>query len=453
MPKRSFRSVLFGLVTLVPTALAADQSSMEAFPAEVQTAILNSAQFELSYRARLSVTQDSFYSAPPDTSHVAPGTLLKVERETNASLYTLAPNLSLSRFMYQSQTLNGTFVPVSGYVLWPYIAKPHDRGFPVVAWAHGTSGIHAECAPSNIKNLWHHFQAPYQLALNGYVVVATDYAGLGVSKDANGKSIIHEYLHSTAQANDVLFSVPAARAAFPDLSEDFVILGSSQGGSAAWAAAEKLVDEPMEGHLGTVVLSPVTRLIDLPETEAIVPLIVLMMTPALMLNNPGMEASDLLDETGVQDLNIYQQQNGCNTVLFNLPAPGLVRGWQNVPAVQKYTQTSNVGRKPISGPMLVMTGDSDPLIYNPSVTSTVNETAQLYPDVQLDYYLLPDVSHAPAMYSGWQVYNVWISDLFAGRRVNAGLRSHNLQPVRPKSAQQIEANWYIQNVTASWQQT
>ena len=77
-------------------------------------------------------------------------------------------------------------------------------------WAHGTSGVNAESAPSNIRHLWHHFQVPYQLALNGYVVVATDYAELGIGSDAFGNAVIHEYLTGPAQANDIFYSIKAA---------------------------------------------------------------------------------------------------------------------------------------------------------------------------------------------------------------------------------------------------
>lgn len=113
--------------------------------------------FELSYRAHTSVADDSFYTVSRNTFNAPPGTLLKVERETNTSLYTLAPNLSLSRFLYQSKKTNGDVVPVSAYVLWPYFARQYGDGLPVIVWAHGTSGVNDECAPSNIQNLWHHF--------------------------------------------------------------------------------------------------------------------------------------------------------------------------------------------------------------------------------------------------------------------------------------------------------
>ena len=57
-----------------------------------------------------------------------------------------------------------------------------------------------DVTPSNHKNLWQHFLGPYQLALQCYVVVATDYAGLGVAKDPSGEPIMHEHLDSASQA-------------------------------------------------------------------------------------------------------------------------------------------------------------------------------------------------------------------------------------------------------------
>ena len=171
--------------------------------------------FEQSYKISPSVSDDPFYTAPANSSDAAAGTLLKVEKETNTSLYTLPPSLSLSRFMYQSKTSNGTAVPVSAFILWPYAARPHPGGIPIIAWAHGTSGSAPECAPSNIQNLWYQFQGLYELAIHGYAVVATDYAGLGVAEDASGKAIVHEYINGPAQANDLFHSVPAARITFP----------------------------------------------------------------------------------------------------------------------------------------------------------------------------------------------------------------------------------------------
>lgn len=415
---------------------------------------INAHNFELSYRAHPSVAEDAFYTVPQNSTDAAPGILLKVERETNTSFYTLAPNLSLSRFMYQSKTSNGTLVPVSAYVLWPYIAREYGDGLPVVVWAHGTSGISDECAPSNIQNLWHHFQAPYQLALLGYVVVATDYAGLGVGADASGNFIVHEYLNGRAQANDIAYSIPAAQKAFPELSKRFVVIGSSEGGLAAWGFAEKLVSEPMDGHLGTIALSPVTRVLNLPATEAVIPLLLLMIAPSLITNFPGFKPEQIFTPEGQQSLETYVALKGCNTVLFNIRSKNILKdGWQNNTSVKQYQEIAAVSGKRISGAMLVIQGGADPIIYPQSVTDAINETLEVDPSAQIEYHLLPNVSHAPAMYAGLQIYLDWIAARFSGQPVKPGSLRFDPQPVRPATAQQLEANWFIQNVTEPWQAT
>lgn len=147
--------------------------------ANIPEIIQQSLAFEQSQWATGSVLEDPFYSLTDENAASAPpGTLLKLEATTNTSLFSLPPSTALSRFIYQSKTLKGSLVPVSAYILWPHTARSSHDGYQVVAWAHGTSGSSPNCAPSHMKNLWQHFLAPYQLSLQGYVVVATDYAGL-----------------------------------------------------------------------------------------------------------------------------------------------------------------------------------------------------------------------------------------------------------------------------------
>ncbi|KAL9629498.1 MAG: hypothetical protein Q9164_006856 [Protoblastenia rupestris] len=350
--------------------------------------VTNAHEFEQSYKPRPSVANDSFYSVPPASANASAGTLLKLEEETNTTLYTLAPNLALSHFMYQSKTSQGTLVPVSAYILWPYAARPHDGGYPVVAWSHGTSDSSPECAPSNTQNLWHHFQAPYQLALLGYVVVATDYAGLGVATDALGKSIIHEYITGPAQANDVYCSVIAARKAFSELSQDFVVIGSSEGGGSAWAFAEKLIQEPLEGYLGTVALSPIIRMLDLPPHEAIIPFLLIYLTPTLQRNYGDFHPEDIFTPRGMESLQALYQLNACSTVIYQLIGPDLLKeGWQNNTAIQEYQKVGGNGGKELEGPMLVIQGGSDPIIHTPTVEAAIKETMQNYPSSQIEYHL------------------------------------------------------------------
>ncbi len=120
-------------------------------------------------------------------------------------------------------------------------------GRPIVAWAHGTTGTAQNCGPSQVVdpaqplnqyflvggNSWSDYGLPAvaHFIRQGYVVVGTDYHGLG-----GGGA--HQYAVAATQARDVLNSVRAAGAmnlAGPKtIAVDY---GWSQGGGAAIAAA------------------------------------------------------------------------------------------------------------------------------------------------------------------------------------------------------------------------
>lgn len=432
-----------------------EPSAIEELFGSLSNATINAVNFEASNRAHGSISTDSFYDAPNISSSPRPGTLLKVEKETNTSLYTIPPSLALSRFIYESMTSSGNPVPVSAYILWPYTARPYHGGLPLVAWAHGTSGVSAQCAPSNIRNLWHHFQVPYQLALQGYVVVATDYAGLGVAKYPQGNPIVHEYLTSPAQANDVVYSIQAARSAFPELSEEFVVVGSSQGGAAAWAVSQKFAVEPMAGHLGTVTLSPVTDVLSLPPDAEILGLLVLLLVPGIEAKYPDFQRGEVLTPQGIQSLNTYLKLEGCNTVLFQLPngLDILRSGWQQNSDLQKYRELAAIGGKDISGPMLIIQGETDPIVNAQTTTDAVNDTVSLFPSAQIEYHILSDISHGPAMHAGQRLYMDWIAARFARVPVQSGYHSYVAKPIRPASALQPETNFFLALETEPWQAT
>lgn len=94
--------------------------------------------FERSNWAGGSVSELDFYRVPSNTSQAAAGTILKVEVNVNTSAFTLPPNTAISRIMYQTETLNGSLVPASAYILWPYLPREMSNGYPVVSWAHAT---------------------------------------------------------------------------------------------------------------------------------------------------------------------------------------------------------------------------------------------------------------------------------------------------------------------------
>ena len=176
-------------------------------------------KYEQSQWSNGSVTFDDFYRVPGHASNAPAGTLLKVQSDANTSAYNVPPNTALSRILFLSRDFNGLTVPASAYVLWPFAPRVQPDGYPIVAWAHGTTGLYNECAPSHYQTLTYEYAAPYELVLQGYVVVAADYAGLGVYEDTPSKPVIHQYGASRAQANDILFAIKAAQSAFKELSK------------------------------------------------------------------------------------------------------------------------------------------------------------------------------------------------------------------------------------------
>lgn len=361
-------------------------------------------RFERSNNAGGPVQEDAFYDLPSsyDWNNPPPaGTVLKVEQYTNISLYTIPMSLSMSRFLYTTESLNGSVLPASAYVLWPYLPRTFENLtpcsskhsaaeplFPTIALAHGTSGQTRACAPSNLRALWDDFHEPFPLALAGYAVVATDYLGLGVADTPN------PYFVLPSQANDLFYAVEAARQAWPEsLSREFVIAGQSQGGGVAWSAAQRQAEKPVDGYLGTLAASPFADILyDIQgESGAQVNGRVVGIAQGVNSVRPEFDMSEWVTEAGLARWNLLHEIQGCGVTgaqLFSAE-DGTVQilkdGWNLTESAQWYNNFSSNGGKPVAGPLLIIQGDSDPNAYEPATTAGVKETCEKYPDSQIDY--------------------------------------------------------------------
>jgi pimeloyl-ACP methyl ester carboxylesterase len=410
--------------------------------------------FERTNWATGSIATDPFYTAPLLNASTPPGTLLSVEAVTNTNLYTIAPGLALSRILFVSETLNGTAVPASAYVLWPWAAKSFANitGVPVVGWGHGTSGIHGECAPSHIRNLWYQYSAPYVLALQGYAVVAPDYAGLGVNQTAEGNYVPHEYLANPVGANDVVFAVEAAQKAFPELAKEFVTMGHSQGGGVAWAVAERQYVRPVEGYLGSVAGSPVTDFTEIVANSGFV-VIARFIVQTLQSIFPTFSPDKILTEHGLQLYRLSEELQSCNGVEFELfanPQEWLRQDWLDDWYVPAFANLTAAGRHRISGPMLVLHGTADPVINYTVTAAAVTDTCTLFPGSQIEYVAVEGSSHVPSLYASQQIWLGWIADRFAGVHTDDGCSSRNLSSLRPVQTYQAELNFYLQFALESY---
>lgn len=417
--------------------------------------------FERSNWANGSVDADPFYRPPSNASSAPAGSLLRLQLHVNTSAYTLPPNTALSRFLYQTETLNGTLIPASAYILWPYTPRVEADGYPVIGWAHGTSGGYGDCAPSHIRNLWYQFTAPYTLALQGYVVVAPDYAGLGVNHDSKGNPIRHPYMANPSHANDVFFSVQAAQSAFETLSKRFVVFGHSQGGGTAWGAAQRQVSRPVDGYLGAIAAAPVTKFYDILQMSGVpdgpiggpVGQIGMLLAHAFQDVFPSFNISTILTAAGIRLYSLVSEMQGCNSaVLESFYTPGLIQPpWYKSTYVREYYNMTSNGGQPIGGPMLVLQGEADPSILPQITSQAVNSTCAYYPKSQLQYFTYPGVTHVPVMYASQLTWLNWIADRFAGKEVLEGCSISRVPSARDYSEYQVEHNWFVELATAGYE--
>jgi acetyl esterase/lipase len=181
-------------------------------------AIFVIAAFGLNSRGAMA--QSPFYRASPQEITGKAGTLIRQQ-----PLGLPAPLGALAiRVLYRSTGLSGEPIAVSGAILIPK-GPPPPGGWPIVAWAHPTTGVVSRCAPSLAMFLIQQIQGSREMMRRGFVVAATDYPGLGTPET-------HPYLVGVSEARAVLDSVRAARQ-LTGASPRFAVWGHSQGGQAA----------------------------------------------------------------------------------------------------------------------------------------------------------------------------------------------------------------------------
>ncbi|KIH91125.1 hypothetical protein SPBR_01792 [Sporothrix brasiliensis 5110] len=158
--------------------------------------------------------------------------------------------------LYTQEGVHGNTVATSGSIVIPDGDAPHG-GWPVVTWAHGTTGIADQCAPT-INDPPSDADTRDKLlggwVRKGYAVVRTDYEGLGTPGD-------HPYLIGPSEGRAVLDIVRAARQFDARISARVVIAGHSQGGHAAlWAASLAPAYTPELDVRATIAFAPANSL-------------------------------------------------------------------------------------------------------------------------------------------------------------------------------------------------
>ncbi len=192
--------------------------------------------------ASADVSLPPFYEAVTKMQPVGKlGQVIKKEK-----IATPVPGAQAWRIAYISSDVNDRKTISTGLLVAPTTKAPAN-GRPVVSWGHGTTGTAQNCGPSQAVNpavalnqyflmggnSWLDYGMPAleEFIKEGYVVVASDYQGLG----GGGK---HQYVVSATQGRDAINAIRAAGSIKETgAGKKALVYGWSQGGGTVLAAA------------------------------------------------------------------------------------------------------------------------------------------------------------------------------------------------------------------------
>lgn len=202
----------------------------------------------------------AFYTPPANLPGVRHGDPIWVRSMPATNSLRLAGASRNLLVLYRSTRLDGRPTAVSGAIALPK-GKAPAGGWPVITWAHGTTGIADQCAPTRQGRSTATYAVRLRAQLQrylaaGYAVVSTDYEGLGTPGG-------HPFLVGRSEGRSVLDIVRAARKVDRRVGRRVGIIGHSQGGHAAiWAASLARTWTPELDVRGTVAYAPASHIAD-----------------------------------------------------------------------------------------------------------------------------------------------------------------------------------------------
>ncbi|GAB3488571.1 serine aminopeptidase domain-containing protein [Nocardiopsis coralliicola] len=319
------------------------------------------------------------------------------------------PSAGVNRLVaYVSQGAGGGPVAVSGTVSLP-AGPPPPGGWPVVSWAHGTTGTADVCAPSadSADGPAHEYLSLMDQTLDrwvsqGFAVVQTDYEGLGMPGG-------HPYLNGPSAAASVSDIVRAARELDPRVGRDWVAVGHSQGGHAALSAAAQQGQQRELNLLGAVSIAPggidVSQVAAYirgggPGVEEALP----FLSPLLLgaeAADPGISPEELLTEEAQPLLDAGR--TGCmgdvEEAAAEVPADDVIEPGAELEPLETYLRAQEPSGLTVQVPTLVAQGAEDTLVPRPDTDRLVGDLCER--SDQVGYRVYAGDGHREAVASSY----------------------------------------------------
>ena len=387
------------------------------------------------------------------------GTVIAKEK-----IKTKIPGADAWRIAYISSDLFDKPTISTGLVIAP-TGKAPKGGRPILAWSHGTTGTAQNCGPSQVLdpaqdlNLyfmiggtsWTDFGLPAatDFIKQGYVLVATDYQGLG----GGGK---HEYAIAATNGRDLINSARAAGSmGLSSGSKKVAFYGWSQGGGSVIAAASSTAYIKQKNTafddmdvVGAVSMAPDALSGMIPKEALADPaaaaktwqgMVALFADSIFNFSHfamnvwamdgvfPGIKMTDVFTADGAKTINAIQATKcmhaGADTYVFNVgdkykdmfnPQPMNLQAW-----LKAIVDGSTPNDKPVA-PVQLFWGDKDTVM--PPIQSEIYQKQKCAIGGNVTRIHLPGANHFTTPGLAQPMFTQWIKDRFDGKPAPDGCK-------------------------------
>lgn len=372
---------------------------------------------------------DTFYTPPVPLPKGSRGSVIWARPlEGTMALPSAAKN---SLVLYRSVGGNGDSLAVSGTMSVPQGVPPRG-GWPVITWTHGTTGLAPACAPSRDTDNGpeHDYIVTIRTLLDsfvkqGYVVVASDYAGLGTPGD-------HPFLQGVPTGRNALDMLRAAKAIEPAIGRRYAVMGHSQGGQVDLFAAAQGPRYASEFRLvGNIAFAPgshiagrLNTVMTSPKNELALPY-VLYTLGSYAKTNKSIDLARILTPQALSHMpDLFQ---GCMTQALSTGywstaiAKDQFVAKPDVRAFLRMAQKNEPGLLRIFAPTLLVQGTADVTVLPADTDDVAKQLCVRGND--LEYKPINGADHNGSMKQGGAEALAWIDARFRGDKAMKNCRA------------------------------